>query len=130
MGGEPPFKDGVRHRFNSPALDLGHALVPDLVGSDLGRGVAKHERRDARRVLTIELLRDEASDGQPDDRRAFDAEAVQKPQEVAGVVGHVALIGAGFGKPVAALVVGDDPEVGREDFRDLIPDAEVACRAN
>ena len=120
-------EDGVGDRFNSAALDLSDALVPDLVGSDLRRGVAEHERRDALRILTIKLLRDEAADGQSDDRRASDAETIQKRREVARVVGDVVLVGSGFGQPVAALVVSDDAEIGREDLGDLIPDAEVGA---
>ncbi len=50
---------------------------------------------------------------------------IQKRREVARIVGHVVLIGSGFGQPVAALVVSDDAEIRREDFGDLIPDAEV-----
>ena len=78
-------------------------------------------------MVTIELLRDQAADGQPDNRRASDADVIQKRREVARIVGHVVLIGSGFGKPVAALVVSDDAEVGREDLGDLIPDAEVGA---
>src|SRR5262249_5291524 len=51
---------------------------------------------------------------------------IQKRGEVARVVGHVVLIRAGFGKAVTALVIKNDAEVGREDLRDLAPDAEVA----
>jgi|HubBroStandDraft_5_1064220.scaffolds.fasta_scaffold364377_2 hypothetical protein len=49
---------------------------------------------------------------------------IQKRREVARVIGDVVPVGSGFGKPVAALVVSDDAEIGREDFGDLIPDAE------
>ena len=128
MDGEPPFHDGVRERFNAAALDLSDALVPDFVGSDFRRGVAKHERRDALRALTIKLLRDEAADGQSDNRGASDAENVQERREVARIIGDVVVVRAGFGKPVAALVVGDDAEIRREDFGDLIPDAEVGAQ--
>jgi hypothetical protein len=52
---------------------------------------------------------------------------IQKGREVARIVGHVVLVGSGFGKPVAALVVSHDAEIGREDRGDLIPDAEVSA---
>src|SRR5580700_10041552 len=60
-------------------------------------------------------------------RRASNADLIQKRSEVARIVGHVVLVGSGFGKPVAALVISDDTEVGREDLGDLIPDAEVGA---
>jgi hypothetical protein len=52
--------------------------------------------------VTIELLRDDAADGEPDNRRASNADLIQKRQEVARIIGYVVLIGSGFGKPVAA----------------------------
>ena len=125
MGREPPLQGGVGERFNSAALDLGDALVPDVVGSDLRCRVAEHERRDALRIVTVKLLRDDASDRQSDDRRASNAQAIQKAHEVARIVGHVVLVGPRFGKPVAALVMKNDPEIGREDFGHLVPDPEV-----
>ena len=127
IGGEPPLEDGIGQGFDAAALDLGDSLVPNLIRSDFRRGVAKHERRDAIGVVTIELLSDEAADGESDNRRASDADLIQKRREVARIVGHVVLIGSGFGKPVAALVISDDTEVGREDLGDLIPDAEVGA---
>src|SRR5277367_1299588 len=62
IGGEPPFEDGIGQGFDAAALDLSDSLVPDLIRSDSRRRVAKHERRDALRTLTIKLLRDEAAD--------------------------------------------------------------------
>ena len=127
IGGEPPLKDGIGQGFDAAALDLGDSLVPNLIRSDFRRGVAKDERRDAIGVVTIELLSDEAADRESDNRRGSDAGAIQERREVARIVGHVVLIGSGFGKPVAALVISDDTEVGREDLGDLIPDAEVSA---
>ena len=127
IGGEPPLKDGIGQGFNAAALDLSDSLVPNLIRSDFRRGVAKDERRDAIGVVTIELLSDEAADGESDNRRGSDAGAIQHRREVARIVGHVVLIRSGFGKPVAALVISDDTEVRREDLGDLIPDAEVGA---
>ena len=109
------------------ALDLGDSLIPDLVGSDFRRRVAKHERADAIRALTIKLLRDQASDGQSDDRGSPDADNFKKSREIARVVSHVVLVRAGFGEPVAALVVSDDAEIRRKDLRNFGPDAEIAA---
>ena len=127
IGGEPSFEDGIGQGFDAAALDLGDSLVPNLIRSDFRRGVAKHQRRDAIGVVTIELLSDEAADGESDNRRGSDAGAIQQRREVARIVGHVVLIGSGFGKPVAALVISDDMEVGREDLGDLIPDTKVGA---
>ena len=125
IGGEPPLEDRIGQGFDAAALDLGDSLVPNLICSDFRGGVAENERRDAIGMVTIELLSDEAADGQPDNRRASNAGAIQERREVARIVGHVVLIGSGFRKPVAALVISDDTEVAREDLGDLIPDAEV-----
>jgi hypothetical protein len=127
IGGEPPLKDGIGQGFDAAALDLSDSLVPDLIRSDFRCGVAKHERRDAVGVVTIELLSDQAADRQSDNRRTSDADLIQKRREVARIIGHVVLIGSGFGKPVTALVISDNAEVGREDLDDLIPDAEVGA---
>ena len=127
IGGEPSFEDGIGQGFDAAALDLSDLLVPDLIRSDFRRGVAKDERGDALRTLTVKLLRNKAADRQSDNRRASDADLIQKRHEVARIVGDVVLVGSGFGKPVAALVVRDDTEVGREDFGDLAPDAEIAA---
>jgi hypothetical protein len=65
ISGEPPFEDRIGQGFDAAALDLSDSLIPDVVGSDFRRGVAKHERRDAIRILTIELLRDQAAVDSP-----------------------------------------------------------------
>src|SRR5580704_16469981 len=127
LSGEPPFEDGIGQGFGAAALDLSDSLIPNLIRSDFRRGVAKHERRDALRILTIELLRDQASDGEADDRGSPDADLIQERSEVARIVGHVVRVRAGFGKPVAALVMKNNAEVRREDCGDLIPDAEVSA---
>src|SRR5580704_2641836 len=127
LSGEPPFEDGIGQGFDAAALDLSDSLVPDVVGSDFRRRVAKHERRDAIRILTIELLRDQAADGESDNRRAPDADFIEKRRKVARIVGHVVRVRAGFGKPVAALVMKNDAEIGCEDLGDVVPDAEVSA---
>src|SRR3984957_3944391 len=127
IGSEPPFEDGIGQGFDAATLDLGDSLVPNLIRSDFRRGVAKHQRRDAIGVVTIELLSVESADGESDNRRASDADLIQKRSEVARIVGRVVLIGSGFGKPMAALVISDDTEVRREDLGDLVPDAEVGA---
>ena len=78
IGGEPPFEDGIGQGFDAATLDLGDSLVPDLIRPDFRRGVAKDERGDALRTLTIKLLRNEAADRQSDNRRASDADLIQK----------------------------------------------------
>ena len=130
MGREPPLQDGVGERFNSAALDLGDALVPDVVGSDLRCSVAEHERRDALRILTVKLLRDETSDRQSDDRRASNGPRVQKAHEVARVVGDVVLVRPRLGQPVAALVVSEDTKIGRENSRQPRSRSGSRSRAN
>ncbi len=99
----------------------------ELVGPDLGRGVGKNERGEEFGPLAIELQGDEAADRKPDDGCARDAESVHERREVAGVVGHVVSVGAELGEAVAALVVADDAELGREDASDVVPDAQVAA---
>ena len=125
--GEPALEDGIGDCIDAAALDLSDAPIPSLVGSDLRRRVAEHERGDAIRVLTIKLLRDHAADRKSDDRGPPDAEDLQKRRKVARVVGHLVPVRAGFGEAVAALVVGDDAEIGREDLSDRSPDAQIAA---
>jgi hypothetical protein len=102
-------------------------LVPGFIGSDFRRGVAQDERGDPFGAQTIKFLRDHAADGKPDDGSPPDPDTIQKADEVARVVRHLALIRAGFGQAMAALVVSDDAEIGREDPSDLGPDAQVAA---
>ena len=123
--GEPALKDRVGDRLDAAALDFSDALIPGFVGSDLRRGVAKHERGDEFRALAIEFLSDHAADGKSDDCGSSDADFIQKRREVARIVGHLARVRSGLGEAVAALIVADDAEVVREDERDIVPDAQV-----
>ena len=125
-GREPALEDGIGDRLDSSALDFGHAPIPGLVRSDLRRRVTKRERGEKFRALAIKLLGDHSADREPHDRRPPDAEDIEERREIARVVGHVVAIRAGFGKSVAALVVGDDAELGGEDSGDPVPDAQVA----
>ena len=99
----------------------------DFVGSDFRRGVAEHERGDEVRTLATELLRDHAADRHADDRGPADAKDPEKRGQVARIVGHLSMVRAGFGQPMAALVVADDPEIGLQDASDVGPDAQVAA---
>ncbi len=125
-------KSAVNHRSRTASAmnrcrraRLGRCADPRFVGSDLRRGVAKHERCDEFRALAIEFLRDHAADGKSDDCGSSDADIIEKRREVACVVGHLARVRSGLGEAVAALVVADDAEVVREDERDIVPDAQV-----
>ena len=97
----------------------------ELVGPDLGRSVGQHQGGEQLRPLAIELLGDQAADRKPDHSRAPDAERVHERCEVARIIGHVAAVGTELGEAVAPLVVADDAEVGREDARDVVPDAKI-----
>ena len=127
LGREPPLEDGVGDRLDPPALDFSDALVPGLRRFRFSPRCRKARARRRAPGAGDKLLRDHAADGQPDDRGPADAELIQKRREIARVVGHVVLIRAGFGKAVAALIIEDDAEVGREDLGDLGPDAEIAA---
>ena len=50
VGGEPSLENGVGDRLEAPVFDLRDSRVPGLVGSDLGRRVAEHERGERVRV--------------------------------------------------------------------------------
>ena len=65
---------GPATELDAAALDRGDTLIPGLVRSDLRRSVAEHKRADEFRPLTIELLRDNPADRNPDDRGAGDCD--------------------------------------------------------
>ena len=109
---------------STPPASIAAMRASQLASSPILAAVSERTRRGEQvRALPVELLGDQAADRQADDRRALDAERVEEAGEVAGVVGHVDAVGAGFAEAVAALVVADDPEVARETRRDLVPDA-------
>ena len=127
-GGEPAIEHHGADRGDAAAADGGDAIVPALVGADLGGGVAEDQGGDAAGFADGGALGDEAADGDAGEPEAGEAGEIGKAQQVIDVIVEAIGAGGGIGEAVAALVIGEDAIGRRQGRNDVVPDAGVGAQ--